>query len=171
MGFALWAQLRCLCTSCTEHSFAVYALRAQSTASLFMHFVHRAQLRCLHTACAKHARCLFMCCAHSTHFVHLWASPTSSLTLFQTLVPRARFTFYLQPQKVNKKGRPPANFDTHILERLRCQSGERQRPCKTLRLVQTSMSGYLTSRSKIWKIGVGRTSKAATLTPRHGHAH
>ena len=64
-------------------------------------------------------------------------------------------------QDVLCKGRTPTNFLIHIFNRLSFQSGERKHPCKALRLVRTSLSGHLTSRRKIWKIGVVKKPKHA----------
>ena len=80
--------------------------------------------------------------------------------------PYEPVTSFQQPKEVTKKGRSPTNFLLHIFIRLQCQSGERKHPCKALRLVQTSMSGHLTSRRKIWKIGVVKKPKAATASPK-----
>ncbi len=80
--------------------------------------------------------------------------------------PYEPVTSFQQPKEVTKKGRPPTNFLIHIFIRLQCHSGERKHPCKALRLVQTSLSGHLTSRIKKWKIGVVKKSKAATSSPK-----
>ena len=94
-----------------------------------MSYAHRAQLRCL---------CATLIVIHDEYD----SRPYEPVTSFQ------------QPKEVTKKGRPPTNFLIHIFIRLQCHSGERKHPCKALRLVQTSMSGHLTSQFKRWKIGV-----------------
>ena len=131
-----------LCTACTEHSFAAYLWpTATMRCAYLMSYAHRAQLRCL---------CATLIVIHDEYD----SRPYEPVTSFQ------------QPKEVTKKGRPPTNFLIHIFIRLQCHSGERKHPCKALRLVQTSLSGHLTSRIKRWKIGVVKKPKAATSSPK-----
>ncbi len=148
-----------LCAALTEHSFAAYELCSLMRVAYFMacghlcaaltyglrplmSYAHGAQLRCL---------CAALIVIHDEYD----SRPYEPVTSFQ------------QPKEVTKKGRPPTNFLIHIFIRLQCHSGERKHPCKALRLVQTSLSGHLTSRIKRWKIGVVKKPKAATSSLRH----
>ena len=111
-------------------SSLIYDLRPRSTASLHTHCVCQAIASLTYVLRTRHP-CLF---SNEIHFVQL--------------------TFLQQLRKVSKRSRSPTNFLIHIFIRLQCHSGERKHPCKALRLVQTSMSGHLTSQLKRWKIGV-----------------
>ena len=136
-----------------------------------MRCAHGAQLRCL-WAVLTYARCLLhglrppmryaylMSCAHGAQLRCLCATLIVIRDEYDSR-PYEPVTSFQQPKEVTKKGRPPTNFLIHIFIRLQCHSGERKHPCKALRLVQTSLSGHLTSRRKIWKIGVVRKPKHA----------
>ena len=144
-----------------------YELRSRSTASLPMSFAHLCALLTQWPAATYGLwhLCTVIRCAYFMAYGH-YALRLWHPCLFFKPRPAAQLTFYQQPQKVSKKGRSPTNFLIHIFNRLQCQAGERKHPCKAIRLVQTSMSGHLTSRRKIWKIGVVTKLKAATSSPK-----
>ena len=54
MHFVHRAQLRCLCTSCTEHSFAVYTLRVLSMRGAYLCAAHTLRTLCTYGLRPRH---------------------------------------------------------------------------------------------------------------------
>ncbi|ABG41956.1 hypothetical protein Patl_3454 [Paraglaciecola sp. T6c] len=179
-AFALLT-MRCayLWPSATQHSFAVYTLRVLSNRFAHLCAAHTKHSRCLLMRCAylwpsatQHSFAVYTLRVLSNRFAHLCAahtkhsrcSPCASLIVIHDEYdsrPYEPVTSFQQPKEVTKKGRSPANFLIHIFDWLQCQTGERKHPCKAFRLVQTSLSGHLTSQLQRWKIGVVEKPKHA----------